>query len=184
MRDLARLLLALAIGLLAACAGPMPTPTPLPLPTDVPTPSVPMQPYASGAFTINYPADWIADEAEDGTAGEVFFGPHRASRSLAMVVRPLGQVQRAPDALLDAYRRTSRAREPGVAYSEDRADAPQGGRSDFYQVVREAQPLQYRVTFFVQDEMGYRVLQWAPVAEWDHKWSVLFETMLKGFAVR
>jgi hypothetical protein len=180
MRDLARPLITLAVGLLAACAGPMPTPTPLPLPTDVPTPSVPMQQYAGGAFAIRYPADWTVDDAEE----EVFFGPHRATRSLAMVVRPLGEVRRDTDALLDAYRRATRARAPDVAYSEDRAEAPRGGRSDFYQLEREGQPLQYRVTFFVQGGVGYRVLQWAPVADWDRRWSVLFETMLKGFEAR
>ena len=69
MRDLARLLITLAVGLLAACAGPMPTPTPPPLPTDVPTPSVPMQQYAGGAFAIRYPAG--ANIAGEFTPGEL-----------------------------------------------------------------------------------------------------------------
>lgn len=183
MRRLARAILALTLGLFAAACdvAPPPTATPLPLPTDVPTPSAPMQQYAGDGYVIDYPETWVVVTSEH--AGDaVYFGPDAARGPLGMAVHRVDASRRAPDALLDAYRDRILATVPDASYSDDRMDAPNGGRSDYYQDWRAEPRLQYQVTFYVGDEATYRVEQWSPVRDWDRLWVVLFEAMLKGFA--
>lgn len=180
MRKLSHALLLLALALASAACDvqPPPTATPIPLPTLIPTPYLETRRYTGEGFAIDYPAGWIATRSGQG---EALFRPGDGSNTLGMSVHTLKATGADADALLDAHRSQVLASVPDAAYSEDRMDAPGGGRSDFYQDWRAEPRLQYQVTIYIQDGRAFRVVQWAPVVEWDRLWYNFFARMLAGF---
>lgn len=141
-----------------------PTPTLIPTGTEVP-----LALYRAAQYTIAYPNDWkITDRG-----GEVYFGGAATPicAEPGMFVAYLGQAGgKSPTMLIDAYAaEVSRAQ-----FSEERVSVRRTGLTTFYTApCADGSIRQFRLTVFVAYGSAYRVLQFAPQADfpaWDRKY--------------
>ncbi len=141
-------------------------------------PDIRMSTYAGRDFSILVPDSWLVFAT--GSDAETLFapGPSTDCALPGMVVTVLGRVAAGvtPDDLLDEY-----------LAGAGRSDSPTGrqpagtaGRSTRYEAPCNGGTRGWRVSAFVQLGSAYRVLQWAPGAEFD-PWNIRFENMLSQF---
>ncbi|MEB2287923.1 MAG: hypothetical protein OZ934_07425 [Anaerolineae bacterium] len=142
-------------------------------------PEVRMSTYAGRDFSILVPDSWLVFST--GSDAETLFapGPSTDCALPGMVVTALGRVAAGvtPDQLLDDYL-------AGAGRSDaptSRQPAGTAGRSTRYETPCDGGTRGWRVSAFVQLGSAYRVLQWAPGAEFD-QWNIRFENMLSQFS--
>ncbi len=142
-------------------------------------PDIRMSTYAGRDFSILVPDSWLVFAT--GSDSETLFapGPSTDCALPGMTVTALGRVAAGvtPDQLLDEY-----------LAGTGRTDTPTGrqpvstaGRSTRYETPCDGGTRGWRVSAFVQLGSAYRVLQWAPGAEFD-QWDIRFENMLSQFS--
>jgi len=142
-------------------------------------PDVRMSTYAGRDFSILVPDSWLVFAT--GSDAETLFapGPSTDCALPGMAVTALGRVAAGvtPDQLLDEYLDSvGRSDSP-----TSRQPAGTAGRSTRYETPCDGGTRGWRVSAFVQLGSAYRVLQWAPGAEFD-PWDIRFENMLSQFS--
>ena len=142
-------------------------------------PDVRMTTYNGPDFSLLVPEAWLIFPGP--TDAETLFapGPSTDCTLPGMLVTVLGRVAAGvtPDQLLDEYL----AGISGITENTERRPAGTFGRSAIYEAPCNGATRGWRVTAFVQLGRAYRVLQWAPGAEFS-QWDARFENMLSQFA--
>lgn len=134
--------------------------------------------YRSPQFSIPYPDRWgFVDRTSD-----IYFGMNTTPvcSQPGMTVVALGAVPtgKTADTLLDEYAQTT----PGVHYEGDRASIGNDGRSALYTApCTNGTPRTNRVTIFLALGRGYRILQFAPQADFS-QWNETFREILQQFS--
>lgn len=141
-------------------------------------PDVRMTTYNGRDFSLLVPDAWLIFPG--ATEGETLFapGPGTDCAQPGTLVTALGRVAAGvtPDQLLDEYL----AGFSSVNITGERRTVGTFGRSVTYEAPCDGRTRGWRVTAFVQLGRAYRVLQWAPGAEFA-QWDVRFENMLSQF---
>lgn len=134
--------------------------------------------YRSPLFSIPYPDRWnFVDRTTDIYFG---LGATPVCSQPGMTVTALGAVpaDKTADALLDEYAQTT----PGIHYEGDRASIGNNGRSALYTApCTNGAPRTHRVTTFLALGRGYRILQFAPQADFS-QWDETFHQILQQFS--
>ena len=142
-------------------------------------PEVRMSTYAGRDFSILVPDSWLVFST--GSDAETLFapGPSTDCALPGMAVTALGRVAAGvtPDHLLDEYLAGAGRGDTPTS----RQPAGTAGRSTRYETPCDGGTRGWRVSAFVQLGSAYRVLQWAPGAEFD-QWNIRFENMLSQFS--
>jgi hypothetical protein len=141
-------------------------------------PDVRMSTYAGRDFSLLVPDSWLIFAT--GSDAETLFapGPSTDCALPGMVVTALGRIAAGvtPDQLLDEYLAVAGQRDTPAG----RQPAGTAGRSTRYETPCDGGTRGWRVSAFVQLGSAYRVLQWAPGAEFE-QWDIRFENMLSQF---
>jgi hypothetical protein len=154
---------------------PTASPTVPPPPTAIPpTQEIGLAVYRGAGYSIAYPNRWdVTDRSVD-----IFFGPGTSPRcdGPGMTVTALGAAgNQLPDALINGYLQSLGRAE----VLPDRVDIRRLGRSAVYIApCANGAPRIHRVTAFVAYGQAYRVVQFAPQADfagWDGKFLEILE---------
>lgn len=146
------------------------------------------EPYRGEAFAMPYPAGWTPTVNLDNTVNFLAPDPHLL---VGISVQPLGRSynpDRDPVTLLDAYLAEVTQLVPGARINdvrvEDELERRARGLSTTYVVPYEEGRLVYRVTALVSrapDGAAFRILQWAPEADYEAGYRQLFRAVVAGF---
>ncbi len=146
------------------------------------------EPYRGETFAMPYPQGWTPTVNLDATVN--FLAPD-PDLLVGISVHPLGRSynpDRDPVTLLDAYLAEVTQLVPGARINDVRVEDDLGGRarglSTTYVVSYERGRLVYRVTALVSrapDGAAFRILQWAPEADYEAGYRLLFRAVVAGF---
>ncbi len=141
-------------------------------------PDVRMTTYNGRDFSVLVPDAWLVFPG--ATEDETLFAPGAGTDCAlpGMLITVLGRVAAGvtPDHLLDEYL----AGFSSLNVSGERRIVGTSGRSTTYEAPCNGTTRGWRVTAFVQLGRAYRILQWAPAAEFP-QWDLRFENMLSQF---